>query len=69
MSLAPWRGAIASRAYLGNPKLPTVFVYHLVDGQYQVQKFTGNDRIISTTFPELALNVKQVVATSQIQKL
>ncbi|MCC5644176.1 Uma2 family endonuclease [Nostoc sp. CHAB 5824] len=61
--------AIASRAYLGNPKLPTVFVYQLVEGQYQVQKFTGNDRIISTTFPELALTVKQVVAASQIQKL
>ncbi|MEH1943920.1 MAG: Uma2 family endonuclease [Nostoc sp.] len=61
--------AIASRAYLGNPKLPTVFVYQLVEGQYQVQKFTDNDRIISTTFPELALTVKQVVAASQIQKL
>ncbi|MEH2164511.1 MAG: Uma2 family endonuclease [Nostoc sp.] len=61
--------AIASRAYLGNPKLPTVFVYQLVEGQYQVQKFTGNDRILSTTFPELELTVKQVIAASQIQKL
>ena len=61
--------AIASRAYLGNPKLPTIFVYQLVEEQYQVQKFTGNDRIIFTTFPELALTVKKVVAASQIQKL
>ena len=61
--------AIASRAYLSNPKLPTVFVYQLVEGQYQVQKFTGNDRILSSTFPELELTVKQVVAASQIQKL
>ncbi|MCC5655981.1 Uma2 family endonuclease [Nostoc sp. XA010] len=61
--------AIASRAYLGNPKLATVFVYQLVKGQYQVQKFTDNDRIISTTFPKLELTVKQVVAASQIQKL
>ncbi|MEH2075307.1 MAG: Uma2 family endonuclease [Nostoc sp.] len=61
--------AIASRAYLGNPKLPTVFVYQLVDGQYQVQKFTLNDCIISTTFPELELTVKQVVGASQVQKL
>ncbi|OUL19830.1 hypothetical protein BV378_31945 [Nostoc sp. RF31YmG] len=61
--------AIASRAYLGNPKLPTVFVYQLIDGQYQVQKFTGNDRIISATFPELNITVKQIVAASQIQKL
>jgi Uma2 family endonuclease len=61
--------AIASRAYLGNPKLPTVFVYQLIDGQYQVQKFTGNDRILSATFPELQITVKQIVAASQIQKL
>ncbi|WP_341526761.1 Uma2 family endonuclease [Nostoc sp. UHCC 0302] len=61
--------AIASRAYLGNPKLPTVFVYQLIDGLYQVQKFTNNDRILSTTFPELAVTVEQVVAASKIQKL
>ncbi|MBD2335730.1 Uma2 family endonuclease [Calothrix sp. FACHB-156] len=61
--------AIASRAYLGNPKLPTVFVHQLVDGKYQVQKFTGNDRIISLTFPELQITVKQIVAASQIQRL
>ncbi|QIR40348.1 Uma2 family endonuclease [Tolypothrix sp. PCC 7910] len=61
--------AIASRAYLGNPKLPTVFVHHLVDGKYQVQKFIGNDRIISLTFPELQITVKQIVAASQIQRL
>ncbi|MDZ7960068.1 MAG: Uma2 family endonuclease [Aulosira sp. DedQUE10] len=61
--------AIASRAYLGNPKLPTVFVYQLIDGQYQVQKFTGNDRIISVTFPELEVTVQQIVAASQIQRL
>ncbi len=61
--------AIASCADLGNPKLHTVFVYQLVDGQYQVQKFTGNDRILSTTFPELAVAVKEVVAASQIRKL
>ncbi len=61
--------AIASRAYLGNPKLPAVFVHQLLESQYQVQKFTGNDRILSSTFPELELTVKQVVAASKIQKL
>jgi Uma2 family endonuclease len=61
--------AIASRAYLGNPKLPTVFVYQLIDGKYQAHKFTENERIISATFPELNLTVQQIVAASQIQKL
>lgn len=61
--------AIASRAYLGNPKVPTVSVYQLVEGQYQVQKFRGSDRILSNTFPELELTVEQVVNSSQLRKL
>ncbi|HBE53183.1 MAG TPA: hypothetical protein DDW76_31580 [Cyanobacteria bacterium UBA11369] len=61
--------AIASRNYLGNPKLPTVFVYQLIDGQYQVQAFKGSDRIISPTFPELQITVEQVVNSSQMGKL
>jgi len=60
--------AIASRNYLGNPKIPTISVYQLVDRQYQIQKFTGKDRIISHTFPELNINVEQVFAASQMQK-
>lgn len=61
--------AIASRTYLGNPKVPTVSVYQLVAGEYQVQRFTGNNRIISSTFPELELTVDQVVAASQLRQL
>lgn len=61
--------AIASRAYLGNPKIPTVFVYSLENGSYLVQSFTGNERIISKTFPELEITVEQLVLSSQIQNL
>jgi Uma2 family endonuclease len=61
--------AIASRAYLGNPKVPTVSVYQLVEGKYQVQKFRGSDRILSNTFSELELTVEQVVESSQLRKL
>ncbi|MBE9128923.1 MULTISPECIES: Uma2 family endonuclease [unclassified Coleofasciculus] len=61
--------AIASRTYLGNPKVPSIFVYQLVDGQYQSQRFNNSDSIISGTFPELKLTVSQVIAASQIQKL
>jgi Uma2 family endonuclease len=53
--------AIASRAYLGNPKVPTVFVHQLVEDRYQVQAFTGSSRIISPTFSELQLTVKEVL--------
>jgi Uma2 family endonuclease len=54
--------AIASREYLGNPKIPTVFV-NLLDenGTYQTSKFTGEEKIISRTFPELDLTAAQIV--------
>ncbi|MEG4838095.1 Uma2 family endonuclease [Microcoleus sp. B9-D4] len=61
--------AIASRAYLGNPKIPTVFVYSLENGSYLVQSFRGNERVISKTFPELEITVEQLVLSSQIQNL
>ncbi|MEG4048372.1 Uma2 family endonuclease [Microcoleus sp. Pol17_C1] len=61
--------AIASRAYLGNPKIPTVFVYSLENGSYVIQSFTGNERIISKTFPELEITVEQLVLSSQIQNI
>ncbi|MEG4508314.1 Uma2 family endonuclease [Microcoleus sp. F6_B4] len=61
--------AIASRAYLGNPKIPTVFVYYLENGSYVVQRFTGNERIISKTFPELEITVEQLVLSSKIQNI
>lgn len=59
--------AIASRAYLGNPKLPSIFIYQLIDGQYQPRRFTGSDRLVSVTFPELDLAVAQVIQSSQLQ--
>jgi Uma2 family endonuclease len=61
--------AIASRDYLGNPKVPTVFVYQLIDGQYQFKAYRASDRIISPTFPELQLTVDQIVHSSQMQKI
>jgi Uma2 family endonuclease len=54
--------AIASREFLGNPKIPTVFV-NLLDenGKYETSKFTGEDKIISRTFPELDLTAAQIL--------
>ncbi len=58
--------AIASRSYLGYPKVPTVSVYQLIDGEYQVQTFTANAPIISPTFGQLELTCEQLVNASQI---
>lgn len=53
--------AIASREYLGNPKIPTIFVFLLnTEGKYQRTEFRGEQRIVSPTFPELTLTVEQV---------
>lgn len=53
--------ALGSRNYLGNPKVPTVFVNLLNEsGVYQSHTYQGGDRIISQTFPELQLAVEQV---------
>ncbi|MEG3861980.1 Uma2 family endonuclease [Microcoleus sp. herbarium12] len=58
--------AIASRAYLGNPKVPTIFVYSLENDRYVVQSFTEKERIISKTFPELEITVEQILLSSQV---
>lgn len=53
--------AIASREYLGNPKVPTIFVFLLdAEGKYQRTQFRGDERIVSRTFPELTLMAEQV---------
>lgn len=55
--------AIASRSYLGKPKVPTVFVYLLDEnGVYQSTAYQNQDKIVSRTFPELTLTVKQLLA-------
>jgi len=55
--------AAGSRAYLGEPKEPSVLVFILdSEGQYQYDRFQNNDRLISQTFPELNLTVEQIIS-------
>jgi Uma2 family endonuclease len=51
---------IGGRRYIGSPKQPTFTVCTIVDGEYELQQFRGNDCIISPTFPELRLAVNQI---------
>jgi Uma2 family endonuclease len=54
--------AVGSRTYLGDPKLPSVFVFTLdSEGKYQFTRFQNEDVIISSTFPELKLTVAQIL--------
>lgn len=51
--------------YVGTPKLPTVSVYVLGDGQYQIQRFQGDERIVSPAFPELDLTAQQILSAGR----
>ncbi len=52
--------ALGGRRFIGNPKQPTVSLYTLIEGEYQVSQFRGSDRIISPIFPELNLTPEQI---------
>ncbi|BAU14976.1 hypothetical protein LEP3755_55320 [Leptolyngbya sp. NIES-3755] len=58
--------ALGARRFLGNPKQPTLWVCELIDEEYQMNPFRGNDRIISPTFPDLQLTAAQVFQASTI---
>jgi Uma2 family endonuclease len=52
--------AVGATRYTGDPKLPTLSVYVLVNGEYQVKQFRDNDRVESPTFPDLNLTALQI---------
>ena len=51
---------LGGRRYIGSPKRPTLSVYCLMDDEYQVSQFRGNELIQSALFPELALTAETV---------
>ncbi|OYD88596.1 hypothetical protein CDG77_22815 [Nostoc sp. 'Peltigera membranacea cyanobiont' 213] len=59
--------AIGARKFIGNPKLPTISIYQLIDGEYQVTQFKGDTHIVSPTFPELNLTAEQVFQAGGVQ--
>ena len=52
--------ALGGRRFIGNPKQPTISVYQLVDGEYQISQFGGDDTVESLAFPELRLTAEQI---------
>jgi Uma2 family endonuclease len=47
--------------HIGKPKQPTLSICILVDGEYEIQQFRGNQNLMSLTFPELKLTAAQVL--------
>ncbi len=56
---------LGGRRYIGNPKQPTISVYHLVEGEYAVNLFRGQDKMVSPTFSELNLTAEQIFQAGQ----
>jgi Uma2 family endonuclease len=52
--------ALGGRRFIGNPKQPTISVYQLVDGEYQISQFRGDDQVESLAFPELRLTAEVI---------
>lgn len=52
--------ALGGRKFIGDPKKPTISVYSLVEGEYQVRLFQNDDYIVSKIFPELNLRAPQI---------
>jgi Uma2 family endonuclease len=58
--------ALGGRRFIGNPKQPTISIYSLVEGEYQLYLFRGSDHIQSPTFPELDLTAEQIFKAGNI---
>lgn len=52
--------ALGATRYLGCPKQPTLSIYSLVDGEYEINQFRGSEVIQSQVFPALQLSAEQI---------
>lgn len=52
--------ALGGKRFIGNPKQPTISVHNLVEGEYQVTQFRGDDQIQSLVLPQLNLTAEQI---------
>ncbi|WP_017306276.1 Uma2 family endonuclease [Spirulina subsalsa] len=47
--------------HIGRPKRPTLSVCRWVEGDYEIEQFRGDDRVISPTFPGLTVTAAEVL--------
>ena len=52
--------ALGGKRFTGNPKQQTITICELVDGDYQMTVFRGNNLIASPLFPQLNLTAQQI---------
>ena len=51
--------------YIGKPKQPTLSICTLIDGEYEIELFRGEQAIASLTFPDLNLTANQVLTAGR----
>lgn len=56
---------LGGRRHIGFPKQPTLTLCELIDDEYQIRQFRGDDKIISKTFPELTLTAATIFAAGR----
>jgi Uma2 family endonuclease len=56
---------LGGRLYIGNPKRPTLSIYNLIEGEYEVQQFLGGDRIVSPQLSELPVTAEQLFRAAE----
>jgi Uma2 family endonuclease len=52
---------LGGRTFIGHPKQPTISVYYLIDGEYDLHQFRGSELIQSPTFPDLKLSINILI--------
>jgi Uma2 family endonuclease len=53
--------ALGGTRHIGKPKRPTLSICNLVDGEYDIQQFRGDQMIVSPTFPGLRLQADTIL--------
>ena len=57
---------LGGKRYIGDPKQPTISIYQLIEGEYQVNQFRDKNRLLSAIFPDLDLTAERVFLASEI---
>ncbi|MDF5724977.1 MAG: Uma2 family endonuclease [Rhizonema sp. PD37] len=61
--------AYGGKSFVGDPKQPTISIYSLIDGEYQINQFRSDECIKSLTFPELNLTAQQIFNAGRIENV
>ena len=57
--------ALGGVRHIGKPKQPTLSICTLLDEEYDIQQFRGNQAIVSPIFPNLKLTAEQVLTAGR----